>query len=260
MVTRRSHKKSRNGCTKCKERHIKCDEGVPKCENCVSRRLQCLYVPVRPGGGEPSAGYAGTSPEANHSPAPADSDGNGMLLNKRLVETKLLHHYYTNTCLTIGTDEHSLAVWQVSLPELATSNEHVLESLLAFTALHLAYLEPNRRLGWTNLALEYSSKAYSGLANIISRLSPSTAPSAFACSVFILLSSMAQHGALGITTGPTYLSEALRLKKLIHGCEAFYRAVQFFGVQERVVSYNPEQNKNLQHENQVLRATIHRYA
>jgi hypothetical protein len=120
----------------------------------------------------------------------------------------------------MGKNKHSLATWQVSLPQLATSNEHVLDSILAFTALHLANLE-----AWVRLALEYSKEAYSGFAKIISRLSPSTAPSAFVCSVLIALSAMAQHGALGITTGPTYLSETVRLKKLIQGCAIFHNAV-----------------------------------
>ncbi|KAJ5672647.1 C6 zinc finger domain protein [Penicillium longicatenatum] len=207
-VTRRSHRKSRNGCIKCKERHIKCDEGLPKCSSCAARGLHCQYVTIRAEGGQRNEPSAGLSSETT-SPAPSDSDGNGIFLNKRLVETKLLHHYYTSTCFSMGKNKHSLATWQVSLPQLATSNEHVLDSILAFTALHLAYLE-----AWVRLALEYSKEAYSGFAKIISRLSPSTAPSAFVCSVLIALSAMAQHGALGITTGPTYLPETLRLKNL----------------------------------------------
>lgn len=153
----------------------------------------------------------------------------------------------------MGKDEHSLAVWQTTLPELATSNDPVLDSILAFAALHLAYLEPNRRLSWIRLALEYSKEAYSGLAKLISRLSPSTVPSAFVCSVLIALSAMAQHGALGISTGPTYLSETLRLKKLMHGCAVFHKAVHHFGVQEQIFRHTPEDKKNKhQYEDAVL--------
>ncbi|KAL3422969.1 hypothetical protein PVAG01_04716 [Phlyctema vagabunda] len=35
--TRRSHKKSRNGCITCKERKLKCDEVKPVCGNCLRR-------------------------------------------------------------------------------------------------------------------------------------------------------------------------------------------------------------------------------
>lgn len=94
------------------------------------------------------------------------------ILNKRLLESELLHQYYTSTCKSMGKDGPDLVVWQITLPDLATSNEPVLDSILAFAALHLAYLEPIRRLSWIRLALEYSKEAYSEFAKLISRLSP----------------------------------------------------------------------------------------
>ncbi|KAJ5913260.1 hypothetical protein N7504_002143 [Penicillium tannophilum] len=204
-----------------------------------------MYFVYRPAEGrQRTVPSAGPSSETTTSLALSDSDGNGIFLNKRLVEAKLLHQYYTTTCKSIGKDQHSLKVWQTTLPDLATSNEPVLDSILAFAALHLAYLEPNRRLSWIRLALEYSKEACSGFAKLISRLSPSTAPSAFACSVLIALSAMAQHGALGISTGPTYLSEALRLKKLMHGCVVFHTAIHQFGVQEQILHHNLGDKEN----------------
>ena len=41
--TRRSHKKSRNGCAECKRRHIRCDERQPSCGNCHAADRQCCY-------------------------------------------------------------------------------------------------------------------------------------------------------------------------------------------------------------------------
>ncbi|GAB1319429.1 hypothetical protein MFIFM68171_09639 [Madurella fahalii] len=45
--TRRPHRKSRYGCTKCKERRIKCDELTPRCSRCYKMNLACQY-PKRP--------------------------------------------------------------------------------------------------------------------------------------------------------------------------------------------------------------------
>ncbi|KAK3684324.1 putative C6 transcription factor [Podospora appendiculata] len=45
--TRRPHLKSRYGCTKCKERRIKCDELTPRCSRCNKKNLVCQY-PKRP--------------------------------------------------------------------------------------------------------------------------------------------------------------------------------------------------------------------
>ncbi|KAJ5649815.1 uncharacterized protein N7484_003538 [Penicillium longicatenatum] len=69
---------------------------------------------------------------------------------------------------------------------------------------------------------------------------------------------MAQHGALGITTGPTYLSETLRLKKLIQGCAIFHNAVHHFGVEGQIFNRTPEDQKDKsQYRDAVL--TIKRY-
>ncbi|KAK4442697.1 hypothetical protein QBC34DRAFT_224537 [Podospora aff. communis PSN243] len=47
--TRRTHRKSRFGCTKCKERRIKCDELTPRCSRCNKMNLICEYPKGRPG-------------------------------------------------------------------------------------------------------------------------------------------------------------------------------------------------------------------
>jgi hypothetical protein len=41
--TRRPHKKSHNGCTECKTRHIRCDERQPTCANCEVAERECAY-------------------------------------------------------------------------------------------------------------------------------------------------------------------------------------------------------------------------
>ncbi|KAI1370138.1 hypothetical protein F4677DRAFT_458091 [Hypoxylon crocopeplum] len=41
--SRRSHRKSRNGCLHCKRRKVKCDEARPACNNCVRFSIGCEY-------------------------------------------------------------------------------------------------------------------------------------------------------------------------------------------------------------------------
>lgn len=66
---------------------------------------------------------------------------------------------------------------------------------------------------------------------------------------------MAQHGALEFSTGPTYLSETLRIKKLIHGCAVSHDAIHHFGVQEQIFRHTPKNKKNQhQHDDAVLTA------
>ncbi|KAI9372813.1 hypothetical protein BJX61DRAFT_533643 [Aspergillus egyptiacus] len=41
--SRRAHKKSRNGCTVCKQRRVKCDERKPTCVRCQNYGASCVY-------------------------------------------------------------------------------------------------------------------------------------------------------------------------------------------------------------------------
>ena len=42
-VTRRAHRKSRAGCTTCRQKRVKCDEKHPACTYCVRRKIDCSY-------------------------------------------------------------------------------------------------------------------------------------------------------------------------------------------------------------------------
>ena len=41
---RKYHQKSRNGCSTCKKRRVKCDEQRPVCGNCTKLKLDCGYL------------------------------------------------------------------------------------------------------------------------------------------------------------------------------------------------------------------------
>ncbi|KXJ94824.1 hypothetical protein Micbo1qcDRAFT_46711 [Microdochium bolleyi] len=58
------HKKSRNGCARCKARHVKCDEQAP-CRNCVRHDLECSLVT---GGAPVAASSPAGSAQNHHSP------------------------------------------------------------------------------------------------------------------------------------------------------------------------------------------------
>lgn len=47
--TRRSHRKSRNGCAECKHRHIRCDERRPACANCKAADRLCSFSKLEAG-------------------------------------------------------------------------------------------------------------------------------------------------------------------------------------------------------------------
>lgn len=44
---RKFHNKSKNGCSNCKRRRVKCDESKPICKKCIHMKLDCVYLPPK---------------------------------------------------------------------------------------------------------------------------------------------------------------------------------------------------------------------
>ncbi|KAK8121969.1 Sterol uptake control protein 2 [Apiospora sp. TS-2023a] len=155
MPPRRSHKKSRNGCKRCKSRKIKCDEVYPSCGNCVKHGVSCDFensnfltvseIPSPPGGYyypnsvssshdrrlSGSGTWAATTPASStacdspplilyrqpSTPYPTFSLASGT---NRMLELRLLHHYTTSTYKHLSVmGPGSELVWRERVPQLA---------------------------------------------------------------------------------------------------------------------------------------------
>ncbi|KAJ5938559.1 hypothetical protein N7466_001693, partial [Penicillium verhagenii] len=177
-----------------------CDEQLPACKSCTFHRLDCQYRSLE------------SLVHKNDSSIQIPRQNEVLQLDIRLLEANLLHHYYTDPDIIQTEDTH---FWRSVIPKNAMREPFALESLLAFTALHKAYLETNQRRFWVMTALSYNDKACSKLSEIVGRISASTAQAALACSIFITLFVVAQHQ---FSTPFSYLGEVFRIKSLIQGC------------------------------------------
>ncbi|KAJ1333843.1 transcriptional activator protein UGA3 [Microdochium nivale] len=167
MPPRRSHKKSRAGCKRCKSRKIKCDEARPRCSNCTKHGVPCDFEYPEIASSFPVAETPRFSPsECATSPAPSAYPPTPAIIlsthvplyrspdhapitpasNKdRMMELKLLHHYTTMTCKTLAIrDASSERIWSEIVPNLAFSGANYLaDALLAVAALHLRSAAPH---------------------------------------------------------------------------------------------------------------------
>ena len=174
---RRTHRKSRNGCRACKERHMKCDESRPICANCKisDRASMCIYIN---NGYQPSTSQATSSV---HTPSPSrlspysfqtgpalpsfgpgssvssaltpfsDTLGRGDLFD--LNHFALYHHLVTNRYAITSTNPSDDSVVSQALDH-ALRVPYLMNQLLALSALHLSkppsLLQPYHQLA-TNL-------------------------------------------------------------------------------------------------------------
>ncbi|KAB8071412.1 hypothetical protein BDV29DRAFT_179277 [Aspergillus leporis] len=159
MPPRRSHKKSRNGCDRCKQRRVKCDEAYP-CLNCTRRHISCSYehrnavaLPQKENKHSEQDDACSPTPRASLSEISARTDAALNTLQRNIADTacflrewngqdpELMHHYSISTYKTFSDREDARQVWQVEIPKIAYSYEFLMHGLLSVSALHLSYLK-----------------------------------------------------------------------------------------------------------------------
>ncbi|KAH7111207.1 hypothetical protein EDB81DRAFT_830706 [Dactylonectria macrodidyma] len=143
MMARRTHRKSRLGCSECKKRHIKCDESRPVCLNCSKTDRECSFVhltasvPVQLQSPTPSspASQIRSEPTSDYVDAPAAN----------MVQMELLAHFMS--CPSLGFVEilpKANLISPSKLVDEALGCDYLMNELLAFSARHLATIRPEK--------------------------------------------------------------------------------------------------------------------
>ncbi|EGR49256.1 uncharacterized protein TRIREDRAFT_60215 [Trichoderma reesei QM6a] len=150
-VPKLNHKKSRYGCQRCRTRRVKCNEAKPVCQHCERHRAKCIYdrLPQKNREEETSpksfsvapAGESRTSEtgSAKHSPLsavdPLDEDAIETK-QRRLLETRLMHLYLTETGPSLPIDDKTFSVFAKKIPKMALDSEALLYAIYALAAIH----------------------------------------------------------------------------------------------------------------------------
>ncbi|KAG4438077.1 hypothetical protein IFR05_006443 [Cadophora sp. M221] len=159
MPPRRSHKKSKAGCQRCKNRKIKCDEVHPTCGNCLKHGVSCDFESPETPASSSTPSFATPSPvvgSASSVSTPRSSTTVMPLYQtptalirahpnpavSRSLEFKLLHHYTALTSQTFSDTNEQNRVWQVDIPTIAYDAQYLMDAILAVSALHLRSIHP----------------------------------------------------------------------------------------------------------------------
>ncbi|KAF6816699.1 fungal Zn binuclear cluster domain-containing protein [Colletotrichum sojae] len=254
-MKRLGYRKSRNGCLRCKERRVKCDENRP-CSACVRHGLPCSLenagaptggssqppahpqatansvgqrqtkragsrgsatVRRRPSAQSPASlspqsaagslgGYRGpsspggqTSPSSQSDPFPYFSR---FLTDLNKTETasgwisdlELMHHYTSVSYRTFSHSPQTQRTLQYDVPREALSYPFLLHQLLAFSAYHLAYLQPDCRHAYLMQAAQHQNDAINGMrGTLLGTISSTNCHALFASSIFLTLSAFATY-------------------------------------------------------------------
>ncbi|KAH7360360.1 hypothetical protein BKA65DRAFT_547081 [Rhexocercosporidium sp. MPI-PUGE-AT-0058] len=171
---RQQHRKSRNGCGNCKQRRVKCDEGLPSCLNCTRRNLQCnpaLSLDRTARIEKPLAAHPETPDQ--HAPCKLSEalPSLSSVLQQSIAidfesneswsqdEKTLFRHFrdFTSHTLAMHTD-----LWRTFMLSSALNDEYLKSAVLLLSSAHinssLPVNHPNRRP-----VLEHFANAITGL-------------------------------------------------------------------------------------------------
>ncbi|KAJ4991775.1 sterol uptake control protein 2 [Stagonosporopsis vannaccii] len=148
MCARRFHRKSKSGCTNCRQRRIKCDEAQGGCDNCRKRNYTCsLRMPGA------IAGHAGhvqilRSQLASIPPTPTEPHFTNALMQQGILGRlprsvrphagALFQHFASETVATMGFGMMPQQAWCTAIPDLALKHDFVVHGALAIAALHIS--------------------------------------------------------------------------------------------------------------------------
>ncbi|KAF3387361.1 Sterol uptake control protein 2 [Penicillium rolfsii] len=173
MATRRSHQKSRHGCSTCKRRRVKCDEKRPHCQNCTQRNDTCVYIAPVPfafaGKPERLARSSTKTPDSAKSSKEARSSVDSYVsasgakagtapLNLEHMELEL--QWILHTHKLFARNEETRKVWEIPVLQEALYTPFLMHGILAISALHLAHLrQDERQTEWLKIAIAHKSTA-----------------------------------------------------------------------------------------------------
>ncbi|KAF2436833.1 hypothetical protein EJ08DRAFT_4349 [Tothia fuscella] len=216
MPTRAAHTKTRNGCLRCKQRRVKCDEGQP-CRDCHRRNEFCnlvtdpRYVASFHNGSSASPSsftaeatsirqLSTASPVA--SPRQQDNQFSSFSTVQSAVlssvpstewaeDLHLMAHWTIATCQTLHRQPHVATLFQKTAPELALELPSMMHMMLSLSALHLAYLRPSEHKKYTTISMRHHHSATQQFQGTIQNITKDNFLPIFLTSSLLSVSSLA---------------------------------------------------------------------
>ncbi|OJJ06001.1 hypothetical protein ASPVEDRAFT_55746 [Aspergillus versicolor CBS 583.65] len=132
MPSRRPHTKSRAGCKRCKEKHIKCDEAQPVCGACARYNVPCVPKPSR------SRAKPASSAQSQPSVSPGPIQGAESRSSITVWEFGLLHHWILHVADSFNVSRGFCDAWRNHAIKDAVQHDFFLHMILMLSCLHLA--------------------------------------------------------------------------------------------------------------------------
>ncbi len=123
-------KRSHAGCSTCRVRHVKCDEGMPACQRCLKAGRSCDYATLNVGAKIDEAPARFVVYVAPQEPF--------LLPGLSRAESRALHHFQHKTAPEVTGPFHS-ELWSKLILQLCHHNASIRHSVLTLSSMHLVF-------------------------------------------------------------------------------------------------------------------------
>lgn len=106
-------------------------------------------------------------------------------------DLELMHHFTAYAYLTMPGTESTKQVWGFSVPQEAFKYPFLMHSILAFSANHLAHLNPQRAAHYKLLSGTHHTSAVTGLNSCLPSMGPSNCHAIFGAASMIVINAFA---------------------------------------------------------------------
>lgn len=242
MVYRRSHNKSRHGCTNCKRRRVKCDEQRPNCTICTQRQEECVYsseVPYFFAGKQsrkssrnkqsPTTGQTSNAASVSEDEESAllhqigsARISSGPVLNMEELELEL--QWIMQTHKLLARNEETRKVWETLVLQEALQAPFLMHGILGLSALHLSHLRAdNSQAKWLSIAMSHKNVAISMFSEQLSNIDRSNVKAMMSFAGLVVAFSLGSALTSGSPEGPS-LNSLIEIFTLSRGVQAVVNA------------------------------------
>ncbi|KAF2259387.1 hypothetical protein CC78DRAFT_475690 [Lojkania enalia] len=148
--------------------------------------------------------------------------GDTIQPNYWVRDLELMHHWTTEAYITLTPRENVQQMWCIVAPKQAILHHFLMHEILAYSALHLAYLQPDQRRPFYALGIHHQDLALRAMRKMIPNMTAENAGALFATaslvtvSVFASTELEAQHS--GSSSNST-IEDLLDIFALIQGID-----------------------------------------
>jgi hypothetical protein len=112
-----------------------------------------------------------------------------------MADLELMHHYTAHAYLTVPGNDQAKQTWGFLVTQEAFRHKFLMHCILAFSASHLAYIEPQSRSKYRIEASSHQSTAIAELNRVLPNITPSNCHALFAATSLITLTAFAESAS-----------------------------------------------------------------